>query len=65
MKLVEAAKHKQDAVYTWIADQPRETMEDSVKAVIAADLYCHQIFSTRKASHQYKMCPVLLCPAIH
>ena len=41
VRLIEAANHNQDAVYTPIADLLRETMEDSVKAVITVDLYCH------------------------
>jgi len=41
VKLIEAATYNQDAVHTRIADLVRDTMNDSVKAVIAADLHCH------------------------
>ncbi|KAL8610784.1 hypothetical protein ACOMHN_016767 [Nucella lapillus] len=42
-KLIEAAKHYQDEVFTRIADRLGDSEGDCVKSVISADLYCHNI----------------------
>ena len=42
-KLIDAAKHYHDEVFTRIADRLREDEGSSVKSVVSADLYCHNL----------------------
>jgi len=40
-KLIDAAKHFQDEVFTRVADRLSDNEDNSIKSVISADLYCH------------------------
>lgn len=40
-KLIDAAKHFQDDVFTRVADRLSDNEDNSIKSVISADLYCH------------------------
>jgi len=42
-KLIDAAKHSQDKVFTRIADRPRNDEVGSVTSLVSADLYCHNL----------------------
>lgn len=42
-KLIAAAKHNQDAVFTRIADRLKDDEDGSIKSVISADLFCHNL----------------------
>ncbi len=42
-KLIEAASLNKDDVFTRIADRIKENEHDSVKSVLSADLYCHNL----------------------
>jgi hypothetical protein len=42
-KLIDAAKHNQDEVFIRIADRLKDDEEGSVKSLVSADLYCHNL----------------------
>ena len=42
-KFIEAAKHNQDEVFTRIADRLQDDEGGSVRSVVSADLYCHNL----------------------
>ena len=42
-KLIDAAMHNQDEVFIRIADRLKDDEESSVKSVVSADLYCHNL----------------------
>ena len=52
-QIIRAAKHFQDDTFTRIADRLRDTEEDSIKSVIAADFFCHKNCS-RAYTQKYK-----------
>jgi hypothetical protein len=42
-KFIDAAKHNQDEVFIRIADRLKDDEDGSVKSVVSADLYCHNL----------------------
>ena len=56
-KFIDAAKHNQDDVFIRIADRLKDDEDGSVKSVVSADLYyhnlCHQSY-LRKYEHDIK-----------
>jgi len=42
-KLIDATKYNQDSVFTRIANRLKDDEDGSVKSVVSADLYCHNL----------------------